>query len=70
MNTLDLTIDGMHCEGCVGRIRSLLEKETGVHETSVSSVTGTGHIVYSPHSIDEERIVTIIELAGFSVGRK
>ena len=70
MNTLDLSIVGMHCDGCAGRIRSLLSKESGVHEISVSSQSGTGRIVYSPQSIDEQRIVTIIEHAGFAVERE
>jgi len=67
MNTLDLTIDGMHCDGCATRIRSLLEKDSGIREVSVSFETGMGRIIYSPQSTDEERIVAIIERAGFTI---
>ena len=69
MNTLSLTIGGMYCNGCANRIHSLLEKEPGVREVSVSAHTGTGRIAFSPQTTDEKRIVAIIERAGFTVGR-
>jgi len=69
MNTLDLTIDGMHCDGCAGRIQSLLEKEAGISEITISAKAGTGQIAYSPHLTNEKQIVAIIERAGFTVGR-
>ncbi len=69
MNTLDLTINGMHCDGCANRIHSLLEKEIGVRKVSISHEVGTGSVVFNSQAIDEEKIITIIEHAGFTVGR-
>lgn len=66
MNTLDLDIEEMHCDGCATRIRSLLEKESGVREAAVSFKTGIGHFIYNPQSTDEARIIAIIERAGFT----
>ena len=67
MNILDLTISGMHCDDCATRISSLLEKEAGVREVSISYETGTASLVYHSHAIEKKRIVAVIERAGFTV---
>ena len=65
MNKVTLRIDGMHCDGCASRIKTVLEKEPGVHKASVSYPTGTAEIRFNELSLNEQRLVGIIERAGF-----
>ncbi len=67
LDTLNLTIGGMHCDGCAERIHSLLKNEPGVREISISFETGKGRIAYSPQATGKGRVVAIIERAGFTV---
>ena len=67
LNTLNLTIGGMHCDGCAERIHSLLKDEPGVRDISVSFETGNGRITFNPQATGKGRIVAIIERAGFTV---
>lgn len=67
MDVAVFKIDGMHCDGCADRIRTLLSKEPGVREARVSFAKGSAEIRYNPHSIGEERLREIIETGGFHV---
>lgn len=67
MTTTTLKIDGMHCDGCAARIQSLLSKQAGVREADVSFAEGTARLSFNPQSVDEGRLIEVIEGAGFSV---
>ncbi len=67
MNTLKLKIDGMHCDGCAERIRTVVGKQTGVQQADVSYADGEARIRYNPHVVTEEGLADVIERAGFSV---
>ena len=67
MNNITLKIHGMHCDGCANRIKTLVEKETGVRGAEVSFSSGEANIQYNAQAIDEGRISEIIVQAGFSV---
>ncbi len=67
MTTTTLKIDGMHCDGCATRLQSLLSKEPGVREASVSFADGAARLILNPQAVNEDRLVEVIELAGFSV---
>jgi len=69
MNTVNLKIDGMHCGGCAERLTSLLEKESGVNTVAISLDEGTGSIAFGSPSTSEEKIIGIIERAGFSANK-
>ena len=69
MKTLSLKIEGMNCDGCAERIAALLEKEQGVREAEVSYSAGTGLITFNPHTVAEERILEVVDLAGFGAER-
>lgn len=56
-------IEGMNCDVCATTIKSPLEKEAGVEMASVSFGDGRAR----PRSIDEERIVAVIQKPGFCV---
>ena len=67
MNTVTFKIDGMHCDGCAERIKTLVEKEPGVRGAEVSFAAGDARVSYNPHAVAEERLTEIIERAGFGV---
>jgi len=68
MKSLELRIQGMHCDGCAGTIEALLAREPGVKGASVSYAAGKGQILYDPAATDPVRIAATIERAGFRVG--
>ncbi len=65
--TLTFNIDGMHCDGCAGRIKTVLENAPGVHKAEAAFARGQARIHYNPHVIDQTKLVELIEQAGFSV---
>jgi Hg(II)-responsive transcriptional regulator len=67
MKSLELRIQGMHCDGCAGTIEALLAREPGVKGVSVSYAAGKGQILYDPAATDPVRIAATIERAGFRV---
>lgn len=67
MNTMTFRIDGMQCEGCAERIRTLLGKEPGVLEARVSFAEGSAAVRFNPHSVSEAHLREIIETGGFDV---
>ena len=67
MQTIGLAIEGMHCESCAARISTLLAREPGVREAEVSFREGHARVRYNEHAASVERLVEIIENAGFEV---
>jgi len=67
MKSLELKIEGMHCDGCAATIEALLAREPGVKVTSVSYAAGGGRILYNPGATDPSRLAAAIEKAGYRV---
>lgn len=67
MKSLELAIDGMHCDGCANTIEALLAREPGVKSASVSHANGRGRVLYDPALTDAARIAKAIEQAGYRV---
>jgi Hg(II)-responsive transcriptional regulator len=67
MKTIDLTIQGMHCEGCAKTIEALLTTEPGVKAATVSYSSGSARVVFDPTGIDLPRLVKAVERAGYRV---
>ena len=59
-----LKVDGMTCNGCVGRLQKVLSKLEGVTEAIVTLEPGEAKV---DGSISKESIVAAIEGAGFDV---
>lgn len=64
---LIFNIDGMQCDGCAERVRTLLSKEAGVHQARVSFAEESAEVRYNPHSTGDERLREVIEKGGFDV---
>ncbi len=70
MKLTRFALEGMHCEGCAGRIRGLLTREPGVRHAEVSFTEGMAGVRYNPHAVDVARLREIIAMAGFAVVEK
>jgi len=65
MKSLELKIEGMHCDGCASTIEALLSLEPGVKGASVSYTAGKGQILYDEAATDPARIAATLERAGY-----
>lgn len=71
MRSLELTLDGMHCDGCASTIQALLSHEQGVKSVIVSFEKRRASVLYDPKETDSVRLAAAVEKAGFraAVGR-
>ena len=67
MKSIDLTIQGMHCDGCAKTIEALLTAEPGVKAATVSYGGGSARVLFDPASIDLPHLVNAVERAGYRV---
>lgn len=67
MKTVTFKIEGMQCDACANRIKSLTEKLAGVQMAGVSFGQGEARILYDPQTVDEERLAALVDDAGFRV---
>jgi copper chaperone CopZ len=67
MKTAIFKIEGMNCDGCAETIQSLIEKEPGVRMASVSFNDRAARILYDPQSVQERRLIDLIQKPGFRV---
>jgi len=67
VKSLELKVEGMHCDGCAATIEALLAREPGVKATSISYAAGSGRILYDPGATDPGRLAAAIEKAGYRV---
>ncbi len=63
-NTLRLSIDGMHCGGCVQRVTRALEGVKGVELRSVE--VGSAEMTFRPEQTSTEEIAAAVNRIGFS----
>jgi copper chaperone len=63
-NTLKLSIEGMHCGGCIRRVTAALEAIKGVELNSVE--VGSAQLNFHPEQTNAEEIAAAVNLIGFS----
>ena len=63
-HTLRLSIEGMHCEGCVRRVTAALQRVKGVELNSVE--VGSAQVTFHPEQTNPEEITAAINRIGFS----
>ena len=61
---LTLSIEGMHCGGCVRRVTSALERVKGVEVGSVE--VGSAQMDFDPKEASADEIATAVNRIGFS----
>lgn len=69
MKSLELQIEGMHCDGCASTIEALLAHHPGVKSAAISFDAGKGRILYDPSVTNPAGIAAAIEQAGYRVKR-
>lgn len=67
MERLELTVDGMQCEGCVTSVQNALTGRDGVTVATARLDDGLVTVEFDPAAIDRGGIETAIEDAGFEV---
>ena len=60
-----LSLDGMSCATCAGRIESAIMKEPGVVSAQVNLSNALAHVAYQAGATEVESIVAAIEAAGY-----
>jgi copper chaperone len=63
-DALTLSVEGMHCGGCIGRVTAALQGIKGVELGSVE--VGSAHVTFDPDEVSTEDIVTAVNRIGFS----
>ena len=61
---LTLSIEGMHCEGCVRRVTAALQGVKGVEVGSVE--VGSARTTFDPNQASAEEIAAAVNGIGFS----
>jgi copper chaperone len=59
-----LSIEGMHCEGCVRRVAAVLRGVKGVEPDSVE--VGSAQVSFDPERASAEEIAAAVDHIGFS----
>lgn len=62
-----IRIEGMHCDGCAGRVRGVLEREPGIREAHVSHTDGRARVTFNEGVVTTERLAELVETAGYTV---
>lgn len=62
--TREITIEGMHCGGCAGRVQEALLAVDGVREATVDVKAGLARVV-SAASVPDAALVAAVEKAGY-----
>ncbi len=62
---IDLTVSGMTCAACSGRVQRVLEQTAGVSEASVNLMTASATVAYDPALVDAARLVEAIRATGY-----
>jgi copper chaperone len=67
MNTIQLSVTGMTCGGCVNSVQNVLAALPGVQNVEVILNPGQANVVYDPSRIDPAALAQAIIDAGFGV---
>lgn len=67
METIQLNIEGMTCNGCVNSVKNVLQKIPGVNSAEVSLEQKRATVIYNPAQSNPAQFKAAIEDAGFDV---
>ncbi len=67
MKSTTFKIEGMRCDGCAQTIKTVIEKEAGVRNATVSFADKEARVLYDSQSTAEDRLIAAIEKLGFRV---
>ena len=67
METIQLNIRGMTCNGCVNSVRNVLQKTPGVAGVEVSLEQNRATVTYNPAQASLAQLKAAVEDAGYDV---
>ncbi|OGU24599.1 MAG: hypothetical protein A2580_11135 [Hydrogenophilales bacterium RIFOXYD1_FULL_62_11] len=67
MTTIQFTVTGMTCGGCVNSVQNVLTALPGVQSVSVTLDPGQAKVVYDPDRIAPATLMQTVIDAGFGV---
>jgi copper chaperone len=65
METVELKVEGMDCEGCVKSVTRMLSGVAGVENVDVSLAEGRARVTYDPAKAGPVQFKRAIERAGY-----
>jgi copper chaperone len=65
METIDLKVEGMDCEGCVKSVTRMLAGVPGVQKVDVSLAEGKASVTYDPAKSGIAQFKKAVERAGY-----
>ncbi len=68
-STIELTIGGMTCQGCVRSVEKKLTAVPGVEKAHVDLPTGKATVDYDETLADPARLIGAVEQIGFQASR-
>jgi Cu+-exporting ATPase len=70
MKKTTISISGMHCASCAQKIESNLRKLKGVKSANVNLATERATLEFNEKTINEDKIISVIEKLGYGVIRE
>jgi len=67
METIQLNIQGMTCNGCVNSVKNVLQKVSGVASVEVSLEQNRATVTYDPVRANPAQLKASVEDAGYGV---
>ena len=65
METVELKVEGMDCEGCVKSVTRMLSGVPGVQQVEVSLAQARAKVTYDPVKADVPAMKKAVERAGY-----
>jgi len=65
METLELKVEGMDCEGCVKSVTRMLSGVPGVQQVDVSLAEARARVTYNPAKAGVAEMKKAVERAGY-----
>ncbi len=65
METVELKVEGMDCEGCVKSVTRMLAGLAGVQQADVSLAQASAKVTYDPSKVDVAQMKKAVERAGY-----
>ncbi len=65
METVELKVEGMDCEGCVKSVTRMLSGVPGVEKVDVSLAAGNARVTYDPAKSGLAEFKRAVERAGY-----
>jgi len=65
METVELKVEGMDCDGCVKSVTRMLAGLPGVQKADVSLAQASAKVTYDPSKVDLAQMKKAVERAGY-----